>query len=166
MKTKTQKATEVAEAAALITSNTGVVLTNFAGLTVEDTRQLRRTLRETNARLFITKKRLLAVAMKQQGIDFDPKAYEGAVGAVFSPGGIESVSAPVVKFFKERKLEKQKVLGGVDLTTKALVPQATVLFIGTLPSREVLLGQLLGMLSAPVRSFLFILQQKSQQTTA
>ena len=39
-----------------------------------------------------------------------------------------------------------------------------VMRVGTLPTREVLLAQFLGMLAAPVRSFLYLLDQKSKQT--
>ena len=40
----------------------------------------------------------------------------------------------------------------------------TVEKIGQLPSREILLAQLVGMLSAPMRIFLYVLDQKSKQT--
>lgn len=164
MKTKAQKQEAIQKAGQLIEKSTAVVYTDFAGVTVEDTKKLRRLLRDIGAQMFVLKKRLLGVAMKDKGHEFDPKAFDGTVGAVFAPEGIESVSGTIVKFFKERKLEKEKVLGGYDLAAKTALDKATVLRIGSLPPREVLLGQLLGMLSAPVRSFLFILKQKSEQT--
>jgi len=164
MKTKVQKQEAIKEAGALIEKSTALVFTDFAGVTVEDTKKLRRALREIGAKMFVLKKRLLGVAMKEKGHEFDPKAFGGAVGAVFAPEGIEGASGLIVKFFKERKLEKAKVLSGYDITAKKPLDQATVLMIGSLPTREVLLGQFLGMLSAPVRSFLYILKQKSEQT--
>lgn len=163
MKTKAQKQEAVENAGKLIEKSNVLLFTDFTGVTVEDTKKLRRALREIGAQMFVLKKRLLSVAMKEKGHAFDPKAYDGSVGAVFAPEGIESASSTVVKFFKERKLEKTKVLGGYDLAAKAPLDKETVLMIGNLPSREVLLGQLLGMLSAPVRSFLYILKQKSEQ---
>jgi ribosomal protein L10 len=39
---------------------------------------------------------------------------------------------------------------------------AQVIYIGKLPPREVLLGQLLGMLASPIRSFMYLLDQKSK----
>jgi large subunit ribosomal protein L10 len=164
MKTKAQKQDAIKEAGTLIEKSTALVFTDFAGVTVEDTKKLRRALREIGAKMFVLKKRLLGVAMKEKGHEFDPKAFSGAVGAVFAPEGIEGASGIIVKFFKERKMEKTKVLGGYDVAAKQPLDQATVLMIGSLPTREVLLGQLLGMLTAPVRQFLFILKQKSEQT--
>ena len=43
------------------------------------------------------------------------------------------------------------------------IDAAQVVFIGNLPPREVLLAQLLGMIAAPIRSFLYVLDQKSKQ---
>lgn len=164
MKTKAQKQEAIDKAGELIAKSSALVFTDFAGVTVEDTKKLRRLLREIGAQMFVLKKRLLGVAMKGKGHEFDPKSYDGTVGAVFAPEGIESAAGTVVRFFKERKMEKAKVLGGYDLAAKTPLDKATVLMIGNLPTREVLLGQLLGMLTAPVRQFLFILKQKSEQT--
>ena len=36
--------------------------------------------------------------------------------------------------------------------------------IGQLPSREILLGRVVGMLVSPIRMFLYVLDQKSKQT--
>jgi large subunit ribosomal protein L10 len=164
MKTKAQKQEAVEKAGELIEKSNVLIYTDFGGVTVEDTKKLRRALREIGAQMFVLKKRLLGVAMKEKGHSFDPKAYSASVGAVFAPDGIESASGTVVKFFKERKLEKDKVLGGYDIAAKQPLEKDFVLMIGNLPSRDVLLGQFLGMLSAPVRSFLYILKQKSEQT--
>jgi ribosomal protein L10 len=39
-----------------------------------------------------------------------------------------------------------------------------VLFVGQLPPREILLAQLLGMIAAPIKSFLYVLDQKSKRS--
>jgi large subunit ribosomal protein L10 len=164
MKTKAQKQEMVDEAKDLIAGNGGAVFADIQGITVAQLMQLRRQVRTAGGRMVVCKKRLLGVAMKDSGMSFDTKDYNGAIGAVFTPEGVETASGPVVKFFKELKLEKEKVLGGYDFATKAPIEKEQVLFIGTLPSREVVLSQLMGMLQAPMRSFLYILQQKSQQS--
>lgn len=164
MKTKAQKQEMVDEAKDLIAANGGAVFADVQGVTVAQLMKLRREVRAAGGRMVVCKKRLLGVAMKDAGLAFDTKDYAGAVGAVFTPEGVETASGPVVKFFQGMKLEKEKVLGGYDFAAKQPVSAEQVLFIGTLPSREVVLAQLMGMLQAPVRSFLYILQQKSQQS--
>lgn len=164
MKTKAQKQEMIDEAKDLIAGNGGAVFADVQGVTVAQLMKLRREVRSAGGRMVVCKKRLLGVAMKDSGMDFDTKSYDGAIGAIFTPEGVETASGPVVKFFKELKLEKEKVLGGYDFAAKEPVAKDQVLFIGTLPSREVVLAQFMGMLQAPVRSFLYILQQKSQQS--
>ncbi len=164
MKTKAQKQEMIDQAKDLIAGNGGAVFADVQGVTVAQLMQLRRQVREAGGSMVVCKKRLLGVAMKDAGLAFDTKDYDGTLGAVFTPDGVETASGPVVKFFKDMKLEKEKVLGGYDFAAKAPVAKDQVLFIGTLPPREVVLAQLMGMLQAPVRSFLYILQQKSQQS--
>jgi len=163
MKTKAQKQEVIDEAKELIGQGGGAVFADVHRISVGQLMKLRRSVREAGGRMVVCKKRLLGVAMTEAGMPFDSKDYDGAIGVVFSPDGVEGMSGPVVRFFKELKLEKEKVLGGYDFSAKAPVTKETVLFIGTLPSREVVLAQLMGMLQAPLRSFMYILQQKSQQ---
>jgi large subunit ribosomal protein L10 len=164
MKTKAQKQEMIDVAKELIAGNGGAVFADVQGVTVAQLMQLRRDVRAAGGKMVVCKKRLLRVAMNDSGLDFDSKDYDGALGAVFTPEGVETASGPVVKFFKEMKLEKEKVLGGYDFAAKSPVGKDQVLFIGMLPSRDVVLAQFMGMLQAPMRSFLYILQQKSQQS--
>lgn len=164
MKTKAQKQEAIEEAKALIAEGGGAVFADVQSVTVAQLMKLRRAIRAEGGRMVVCKKRLLGVAMRDSGMPFEPGDYDGTVGAVFAPSGVEGISGPVVKFFKELKLENEKVLGGYDFAAKAPVEKSAVLFIGTLPPREVVLAQFMGMLQAPVRSFLYILQQKSQQS--
>lgn len=164
MKTKAQKQEQIEETKELIAGNGGAVFADIQGVTVAQLMQLRRSVRAAGGRMVVCKKRLLGVAMRDKEMPFDAGSYEGTVGVVFTPEGVETASGPVVRFFKELKTEKEKVLGGYDFAAKAAVEQGQVLFIGTLPPREVVLAQLLGMLQAPMSAFLSVLQQKSQQS--
>ena len=77
----------------------------------------------------------------------------------------------VFKFFnglggadKEAKVAAmKKILGGYDLSSKQVVDAKTVVYYGQLPPREVALAQVLGMLVAPIRGFMHILNEKSKQ---
>jgi ribosomal protein L10 len=61
-------------------------------------------------------------------------------------------------------LEKKgfKILGAYDLSDKNFIDAETVIKIGKLPTREILLGQLVGVLSAPIRMFMYVLNEKSK----
>jgi ribosomal protein L10 len=116
--------------------------------------------------MLVIKKRLVDLLLKKRGVEA-PEQFKTSVATVFV-SDMESASASVYKFFKalekEKKVEGVKMLGGYDVKTMAFIPKETAIQIGSLPPREVLLAQLLGMLAAPIRSFLYVLDQKSKQT--
>lgn len=166
MKTKQQKKEQLEEGAKLLKKSKVLLFADFTKLTAEEVRRLRRELTKAGAKMFVIKKRLLGILMKEKGYDVDIKKFGFSVGTVFSPDELESISAPFYKFFKELKVEKEKVLGGYDVTAKRFVEPAEVAFIGELPPREVLLGQFLGLLSSPIRSFMYVLDQKSKMVSS
>ena len=110
---------------------------------------------------------------KEQGIDVDVKGLGSQVGTIFSESDIEKSSAPVYKFFygiggdtKAGRTESvKKIVGAYDLKKKNFIEAKDVVFIGQLPPREVLLGQLFGMIAAPISSLLYILKEKSKTPT-
>ena len=163
MKTKVQKQEELKKGAELFNKSQVVLFADFSKLPAETLRELRRSLATVNAKFFVTKKRLLAILLKQKGIEFNVSERKTSFGTVCAEGSIESVSAPFYKFFKALKLETQNIVGGYDLATKRFLEPAEIIMFGSLPPREVLLAQLAGMMAAPIRSFMYIADQKSKQ---
>jgi large subunit ribosomal protein L10 len=166
MKTKAQKNEELEKGKELLKKSQVLVFTDITKITAEDVRKLRTELRALNAKLFVTKKRLMGIALKEKGIEFNTRESKASLATVFAPGEIEKVTAVVFKFFKALGVEKEKMLGGYDVERKQLLNANEVRFIGQLPSREVLLGQLLGQLASPIRSFLYVLSEQSKKVGA
>lgn len=164
MKTRTQKQAELEKGKKLLTGSQFLVFTDFTKVSAEDLRRLRGELQKMGAGFLVIKKRLLGILMKERGADFDAKQFKLSLGTVFTED-IEKSSAAVFKFFKELNVEKEKILGGYDLAAKHAMSADDVRMIGQLPSREVLLGQLLGMIAAPIRSLLYVLDQKSKRSS-
>lgn len=166
MKTKAQKQTSIERSEELLGKSEALVLFDFTKVKTADLRVLRQELAKSGNPLFIVKKRLLEIALKKLNIPFDAESIKTSVGAVFS-SSLESAAASVHKFFKAlekaKKIEGQKMLGGVDLKGKALISAADVIAIGALPPREVLLAQLAAMLAAPLKGLLYVLDQKAKQ---
>ena len=163
MKTKQQKSAEIERAGELLQGSKVLLYTDFSKISTEEVRKLRRDILAADGRLLVMKKRLLGVLMKREGHEFNSKSFPGPVGTVFSKNALDKIAGPIFKFFKELKLEGEKILGGYDLETKSVLSASQVIAIGQLPPREVLLGQLVGLLSSPIRSFLFVLDQKSKK---
>lgn len=167
MKTKAQKIQAVAEGTAAIKKSETLVFADFGGVSVDELKRLRRTLREVGAKFSVMKKRLMRVMFQKLGIDFNPEQFDAQVGTVLSPKSITDVAGIVYKFSREtigaNKKERFVILGAFDMPGKKFMDSVEVKMIGQLPSREVLLGQLIGTIAGPMRAFLYVLSEKSKQ---
>jgi len=163
MLTKEQKKQQIEESKDIIKNNKFLVFIDFTKTGVEDLKKLRRILRESGAKLKVIKKRLLNIAFKDGGFDFDHSKFESQVGTVFSSSDIQDIASSVYKFSNETKNKEFKILGGYDLSAKNFLDAEFVNMLGQLPSREILLSQLVGTLSIPIRMFMYALQERSKK---
>lgn len=162
MKTKSQKSIELEQGKKLLSASKNVVFADFTGVGIELVKRLKKELKKSGATFRVIKKRLLRIAMKDSGFDYDPTQFESQVGTMFVPGELtEGAATSVYKFSRELAKEKKqfKVLGAYDLALKKPLTAEEFLVIAKLPSREVLLGQLVGMLTTPIRQFMVVVQQ-------
>jgi large subunit ribosomal protein L10 len=165
MKTKQQKTEQIEKGIQGIKTSKSVVITDFTGLSANEVNNFRRTLRELGAKLVVMKKRLLKISLQKEQIDIDPKQFEGQAGVVFSDKGIVETSGVVFKFGKQfAKKNIFKILAGYDGEEKKALDGETVKKLGQIPPREVLLGQLVGMLTSPMRSFVIVLNEKAKKS--
>jgi large subunit ribosomal protein L10 len=172
MKTKAQKSEELKKAKVLLDKSQALIFADFTKITAEQVRKLRSELKKSNANFLVIKKRLLGILLKEKGIDADVRQFKVSVGTIFGEGTSDTIAGPAYNFFKSLEVPEggdkamwvKKLLGGYDIASSTLMDAAQVAAIGKLPSREVLLSQLLGMLQAPVTAFLYLLDQKSKMT--
>lgn len=161
MLTRQQKTEIIEKGKKLLARSKNVILVDFSRTSAEAIRRLRSTLRTKESPLAVIKKRLLKLVFKNIGVDFNADQLKTSVGAIFVSGDLSHVAGDVYKFGKEN--EGFKILGGYDTATKEFVDAATVNRIGQLPPKEVLLAQLLGMFTAPMRKFLIALNEKNKK---
>lgn len=172
MKSKSQKAIELKEAEKQLKDSDSLVFVDFGKVSAEDLRKLRREVGSTGNSLMVLKKRLLNVLFKEKGIDMDARQFKSSVGTVFGRKGLEEASSPIYKFFssiggtdKEAKTAAiKKILGGYDLGKKEFTDAAKIIYFGQLPPREAALAGVLGMFVTPLRSFMYILNEKSKKS--
>ena len=155
MKTKQQKFDQIEEGKKILDENKSLIFVNFEGTKVKDMRFLRKSLEEFGAKLKVIKKKLMRVAFEQKRIDFDPEQFETQMGMVFADKDVFEIAGPVYK-------SGIAILGAYDLKDKKFFDAETANKIGKLPSKDILLGQLIGMFSAPIRMFLYVLSEKSK----
>ncbi len=168
MLTKAEKKDQIDLGAKKIKESESLIFADFTGVPTKDVNQLKSDLRKAGAAFKVFKKRLLNLAMKQAGYDFDPTQFDAQVGTVFVKGDISSVAAPIYKFSKELAKRKKnfKVLGAYDLAKKAYMPVEEFTILAKLPSREVLLAMVVGAMAGPIRAFMSIVDQLSKKSVS
>jgi large subunit ribosomal protein L10 len=161
MLNRTQKKEQVAGAAEEIKNSKSLIFADFTGVGVEAVRKLKSDLREAGAKFSIVKKRLLNIALKREGVELDAMQFSGPVGTVFAPEDLTSVAAKVYKFSQEAKTFQ--VLGAYDFGNKSFLNSDEFMVIAKLPSREILLAQIMGGITGPLRAFMSIVKQLSER---
>jgi len=128
----------------------GLYLADFSGMTVLSLSLLRKRCREQGVQFRVIKNTLIKRAFHERGIKELDDHLVGPTGLVFSPVN-EMAPAKILSDFAkefERPRVKAAVVDGRFYDTKAIAKLAA------LPSREVLLSQLLGTFVAPMSNFL------------
>ena len=164
MLTRKQKEEIVKNESAKLSEHESLVIADFTGLSVNKVNAFRRSLEEIGASFKVIKKRLLNIVFREKGIELDTRNMDGQTGVVFSGKDMAETAKLVYKFQKENK-EKFRILGGVELAEKKALGGREVEMIGKLPSRDVLLGQLVYMIGSPIRSFMVVLSERGKKIT-
>ena len=126
------------------------LLANPLGLTVAEVTHLRRQLRAVGGEFKVAKNTLTRLAVAETGYAAMHEMLDGPNALVFGYNDPVSVAKVLVKYSEDNK--KLTIRGGV-LAGKAMGAEA-VANLAKLPSREVLIAQLLGLLQAPASQLL------------
>jgi large subunit ribosomal protein L10 len=152
MLTRQQKEAIVAQLSEEIKSSPACVLADFKGLSANDMVVLKRDLRESGSTFQVIKKKLLAIALKNNDIEIDPKAIDGQIAVSVSS---DEVTSAKIIYETAKKNENVKIVGGV--LGQKLMGVEEVNALAQLPSRDELRARLLGQLQAPISGFVNVL---------
>lgn len=142
-KIRQKKETIVAELAEKAGKAKALVFTNYQGLTHIQLEQLKKALKKTNAEYVIAKNTLLKLALGQTQGD---KEFELPTATLFI---YEDIVAPLKELAKTIKNLKLPAIKFGILEGK-LITEQEVLKISILPSREVLIAQVIGGMKSPL----------------
>lgn len=130
------------------------------GMTVAEMHQLRMNLAKKDGKLKVAKNRLAKIAINQTSSCLDlGSQMKGQTAVVFAKSDFTGV-AKVLQDFAKKHEALQIVAGCCEAQ---LFDKAGVARLATIPSREVLLAQLCGMLQAPVAQFARLVDQVKQK---
>lgn len=155
MQTKQQKEQLVKEISERLAKTKAAVFVDYTGLSVTKLTELRRKLLAQSAELKVAKKTLIDLTFKKSGIaNVDTKNMSGQVAVAFGYRD-EVAPAKILNDFA-KKNEQLKILGGI-LENK-FIDKLSVISLAKLPSKQELLGRLVGTIAAPMSGMLNVLQ--------
>ena len=152
----------VEEISANIKDAQSVVLVDYRGLTVEQDTQLRKNLREAGVGYKVYKNTMMNFAFK--GTDFEGLApyLEGPSAMAYSDTDATAPARVLAEFAK--KADKLQIKAGVVEGT--VYDAAGMAKIADIPSREVLVGRLLGSMQSPIANLARVLNQIAEKDGA
>jgi large subunit ribosomal protein L10 len=141
-----QKSAVIDEIAASITESNAVFAIDYRGISVEQARDLRTRLRDADATLRVVKNSLTERAADKAGTEQLKALLEGPTALTFVRGDSALAAKSIADFARVTQLLAFK--GG--LMDGAAVSPAEITTIARLPSRDVLYGQLAGLVASPI----------------
>lgn len=171
MKSKQQKTEELRELKNKLPKSNITIFTSFSragekGLSVAQMTELKRLLRSLGSEYFVTKKTLIDLAIKYKNYDgLYIYAMKGSIGLVLGNDDPYRVAKSVYEFSTKNPAlnfwgaifrqgsEKQAKFIGVN----------EFLEVAKMPSREVLLSRLVGMLTYPIRGLAVAINEISKK---
>lgn len=126
----------------------GVILADYRGLTVDEMTELRKKLREAGAELRVIKNTLARRAVKEAKIEALDSQLNGPIAMAF---GIEDPIAPA-KILHTFSRDHKNLELKAGLLEKKVLDRQEIEALAALPTREVLLTQLAGVMMAPLRN--------------
>ena len=141
--------------------NKASFLINYKGLAVSDLHKLRKQLRGCGAKLKIAKDRLIKIAINDTSSKELSPYLKQQIAVVFVEKDASAAAKTINDFAKDSQLDF--IAGVVDSN---LFDKAKIIRLASLPSREVLLAQLCGLLNATVsklaRTLVAVSEKKSE----
>jgi large subunit ribosomal protein L10 len=145
----------VDEIAGYLSDAQTMVLVDYRGLTVEEDTKLRKTLREAGVDYKVYKNTLIKRAVKGTAFEAVSELCEGPTAVAMSA---TDATAPARVLFEAAKtMPNLQLKGGVVDGT--FYDEKMIQVIATIPSREVLLGKLLGSIQSPITNFARVIKQ-------
>ena len=155
------KENKVAKLQERISASSGVVLTDYRGLTVAEDTELRANLRKAEVEYRVAKNTLIKRAANNLEITDLDSYLEGPTAIAFS-GDPLAVSKILVEFADKHKALEIKA----GLVDGKFADLAVITSLAKLPSREVLLAKLLGSMQSSLYSFVRVIDQIREKKEA
>ena len=149
----------VAEIAELFDGAASAVVVDYRGLTVEQDTALRKQLREAGVTYKVYKNTMIRFAAKGTAFEALEPNLEGPTALAVSKTDATAPARILANFAKTA--DKLELKGGV--VEETYYDAKAINVIASIPSREVLLGKLLGSMQSPIANFARVINQIAEK---
>jgi large subunit ribosomal protein L10 len=154
VRVKAEKVVSVTELHEKFARAVSAVLADFRGLTVQEITVLRQQLREASLELAVVKNTLARLAVQETAFEELSPYLKGPTSITFSYRDTVAPARILSAYVKRQP----KLAMRAGLFEGEIVPAEKIAEIADLPSREVLLAQVLAAMQGPLAGFVWTLQ--------
>jgi len=170
-KTKQQKKAIIEKIEGYLEKQKAIYFIDFKGLPAHKLFKLREEVQKCDGLIYVAKKKLLEIAFKNKGVDFEKKQLKGQAALIFC---LEDTITPIKKTYElAKETEAPKILGGVF--EGKIIGDKEAIQLAQLPTEQELQVKLVMGLKAPLFGFnnvlnrnlkglLYLLKKKSTIT--
>ena len=141
-----------------LSSSSSVIVAHYSGITVDETDQLRKEMRDNGAKFKVTKNRLTKLAISETQFKDISELFKGPTAIAYSD---DAVAPAKVAVSFEKKFENFKIIGGGYNGEK--IDKEKIDFLAKLPSLDELRGKIIGLISAPAQKIASITAEPGAQ---
>ena len=139
-------------------TSSSVVVAHYSGLSVLETDELRKEMRENGAKFKITKNRLTKLALAETHFKEITDLFSGPTAIAYSD---DPVAPAKVAVNFEKTNNKFKIIGGAFEGKK--IDKERINFLATLPSIDEMRGKIIGLIMAPAQKIALVVKEPSSQ---
>lgn len=152
---KEKKASILEELAQIVKESLSIVLVNFKGMPVSETREVRKTLHEKGIGYLVAKKTLTKKALSEGKFAGDMPHISGELAIVY---GKDSIDPAREIYAYQKKLDKRvQIIGGVF--EGRFVNQSEMMTVANIPGLKTLHAQFVNIINSPIAGFVMALDQ-------
>lgn len=158
--TKRKKVEITAKIADAVKDAASVVFVHFKGMSVKDTSEMRKSLREQGIGYYVAKKTLIKRVLGEQGYTGEIPEMPGEIALAWSK---DDATAPPREIYELGKKHKDllSIVGGIWESAFADASQMNA--IATIPSVPVLRGMFVNVINSPIQGLVIALDQVAQK---
>src|SRR3989304_3683548 len=138
---------------AIAKTNIGI-LTDYRGLTTSELNELRKKLRAASAEYKVVKNTMARIAVKKAGMEHASAAFTGPSAVALGYGDISAAARALVEHIKGTKSNLKIVAGFLP---DRILSAKEVDTLSRLPSREVLISQVMAGIQSPLYGIVNVL---------